>query len=205
MYMDAFAKVVLYFTIFSIIGYVWEVLFCAICYRKVRDRGFLFGPYCPVYGFAGLLIMLIGSFTRENPLLAFITIIAVCSTLEYTTSFILEKLFNIKWWDYSDIEKVNLNGRIGLLSSLSFGFVGCSFIYFVQPTLSSFIDSLPVPLAITLGFTLLGVFILDTVVSNYAARKASKMDNDIRGQKDQTAHAKKNQRAAVKSLFKHKH
>ena len=199
--MDDFAKIVLYFTIFSVVGYVWEILFCAICYKKVRDRGFLFGPYCPVYGFGGLLIMLIGNFTRENPLLTFVTIIAVCSTLEYTTSFILEKLFNIKWWDYSDIEKVNLNGRIGLLSSLSFGFVGCGFIYFIQPTMDGFINSLPAPLTITLGFTLLGVFILDTIFSTYAAEKASSMDNDIKGQKDQTAKAKKNQRKAITTLF----
>ena len=145
--------------------------------------------------------MLIGSFTRENPLLTFIAIVAICSSLEYLTSFVLEKLFNIKWWDYSDIEKVNLNGRIGLLSSLSFGFVGCGFIYFVQPTLSAFLNSFPAPLTITLGFTFLGIFILDTILSTYAANKASLMDNSVKGQKDQTAHAKKNQRAAVSALF----
>ena len=202
--MNEFAKIILYFTIFSVAGYIWETIFCAVCYKKVRDRGFLFGPYCPIYGFGGLLIMLFSNFARENPLLAFITIVAVCSTLEYTTSYVLEKLFNIRWWYYSDIEKVNLNGRIGLLSSLSFGFVGCGFIYFVEPTLTTFINSLPVPLVVALGLALLGIFILDTIFSTYAARKASHMDNDIKGQKDQTAHAKKNQRTAIKNLVSRK-
>lgn len=200
--MDEFAKIVLYFTIFSIIGYVWEIIFCAICYKKVSGRGFLFGPYCPVYGFGGLLIMLIGAFTRENLALSFFAFVIICTVLEYLTSLFLEKVFHVKWWDYSDIEKLNLNGRIGLSSSLAFGVVGCIFIYQVQPALESFINWIPETARLIAAGICLGIFILDTAISTYAASKIKSMDNNIEGQKDQTAKVKKNCKKVVKELVK---
>ncbi|MBQ3305863.1 putative ABC transporter permease [Candidatus Saccharibacteria bacterium] len=200
--MDEIAKLILYFTVFSIIGYVWEIIFCAICYKKVTGRGFLFGPYCPVYGFGGLLIMLIGHFTSSNLALTFFTIVAACTLMEYLTSLILEKAFHIKWWDYSDIEKLNFHGRIGLTSSLAFGVVGCLFIYQVQPALESLINFLPEVLRLILAAILFLVFVVDTTFSIYAATKAKSMDNKIEGQKDQTAKAKKNCKKAVKGLLR---
>lgn len=202
--MDEVAKLTLYFTIFSIVGYLWEILFCAICYKKFTGRGFLFGPYCPVYGFGGLLIMLIGHFTRGNLALTFFSIVITCTLMEYLTSLVLEKAFHIKWWDYSDIEKLNLNGRIGLTSSLTFGVVGCLFVYQVEPTLADFINFIPEFIRNILAAILILVFITDTTFSIYAATKAKSMDNKIEGQKDQTARVKSNCKKAVKELVKKK-
>lgn len=88
-----------------------EVVCKLIQFRRFINRGFLIGPYCPIYGFGSVLIGLLLSRYAGEPLVVFILAMVVCGTLEYVTSYLMEKLFHARWWDYSD-KRFNLNGRI---------------------------------------------------------------------------------------------
>jgi len=96
-----FYSVVLLFFVYSFIGYVCEILYVSSIQRRFVDRGFLHGPICPVYGFGALLVIfLLKPVSHSIPIL-FISAVILTSVLEYFTGFLLETLFNTKWWDYS--------------------------------------------------------------------------------------------------------
>ena len=108
------------FVIYSILGYVCEMIFCAIVDKKVVNRGFLCGPILPIYGVGAVFMLLALSRYKSDPLVVFVFGAIICSALEYFTSFVLEKIFHNMWWDYYDY-KFNINGRICLLNSILFG------------------------------------------------------------------------------------
>ena len=120
---------ILLFVIYAFIGWLWEVLISFIQYRRFINRGFLIGPYIPIYGFGGQIATLFFSSLAVGEGLrgVLITVVStgiICSILEYFTSFIMEKIFNNRWWDYSDMP-LNINGRICLIYSIAFG-IGCT-------------------------------------------------------------------------------
>ena len=117
---------------------------------KITDRGFLIGPYCPIYGCAGVLMTLFLSRYQNNILLLFIMAIIICGTLEYFTSYLMEKIFKARWWDYSE-KKYNLNGRICLDTLIPFGILGVIVIMFVNPLLFIFLNWIPNVVRIVLG------------------------------------------------------
>lgn len=132
----------LYFIIYSIIGWCCETIYCRILDGKFSDRGFLYGPYCPIYGFGGLIVSTLLSQIKQYPVFLFISSILLTTILEYLTSFIMEKIFNAKWWDYSNM-KFNLNGRICLLNSTLFGIMAIFLTYFIQPYIEKLVALIP--------------------------------------------------------------
>ena len=106
------------FVFFSIIGFISEVIYCSLNKRKSGKA--LYGPWCPLYGLGGLLIISIVSHVPENMFIIYLVSVLVASFTEYLVSVILEMIFDMKWWDYS-FKKFNLNGRICLENSLLFG------------------------------------------------------------------------------------
>ncbi len=103
----------LLFSIYSFLGWLMEVVNTLRVEKKFVNRGFLVGPFCPIYGF-GVLLMTIMLKKYQNDIVAtFIFSILICGILEYFTSFFLEKIFHARWWDYSN-RKFNINGRICL-------------------------------------------------------------------------------------------
>ena len=132
----------LQFIIYSFIGYLAEVIYCSSMQKKLVNRGFLFGPICPIYGIGSVLaIYSLGSF-KDNPILVFILGIFITSTLEYYTSYIFEKIFHNKWWDYS-YRKDNINGRICLGNSIYFGLGILVVIYLLNPSLDGILQNIP--------------------------------------------------------------
>ena len=132
----------LQFIIYSFIGYLAEVIYCSSMQKKLVNRGFLFGPICPIYGIGSVLaIYSLGSF-KNNPILVFILGIFITSTLEYYTSYIFEKIFHNKWWDYS-YRKDNINGRICLGNSIYFGLGILVVIYLLNPSLDGILQNIP--------------------------------------------------------------
>jgi uncharacterized membrane protein len=134
-----FETYVLYFFIYSVLGYFGEVIYCSIPAHHFVNRGFMYGPYLPIYGFGGVAIRLIGaaipSHAASNPFLVFAFSFVSASIIEYIGSFILQKGFNVKLWDYSK-HFGNINGRVCLLNSTIFGFAGLLLTYVVHPLLS---------------------------------------------------------------------
>ena len=114
-----------------------EVVWNVFTDKKLVNRGFLIGPYCPIYGVGCLLLVfLLGRF-KGQPVILFLMSIIVCSILEYSTSYIMEKLFKARWWDYSEY-KFNLNGRICAATMIPFGILGVLVVYYLNPIVCKF-------------------------------------------------------------------
>ena len=138
-----FHIVFLIFIIFSFVGWVSEVLYVGIFFEhKFVNRGFLHGPICPIYGFGGLSILLLPQSLYSTWVPLFFASMIFGSAVEYLSSWILEKLFHTRWWDYSHY-KLNIKGRICLLNSLLFGFLGVVIIHFVQPLVMKYLSLFP--------------------------------------------------------------
>ncbi len=197
-------KWILFFFIYSFFGYLSEIILCSIGEKKLVNRGFLFGPILPIYGFGMLTVLLLTKNTTNNLALTFLISMVACSVLEYLTSFLLEKLFHIKWWDYSKSDKLNLNGRICLRNCLAFGIAGSIIVYQVQPLVSSFVAFFPLTLKIILAIVLLCLLIFDTAVSILAILKAKKTFDFSKIVGDQTNEVKRACRRVIKELFRRK-
>ena len=122
------------FFLYSVLGWIVETSYVAVIDKKIVNRGFLIGPYLPIYGLSSIIMILYLSQYKENPLTVFLLAIFVCSFLEYITSYLMEKIFKARWWDYSNL-KFNLNGRVCLRNSTLFGILGLLLIYIVNPLL----------------------------------------------------------------------
>ena len=113
------------FILYSFLGWIYETLFCIITSRHWSNRGFLYGPICPIYGAGVVLLTLLVRFAHHRGMtLSAVSIFMVSvigsALLEYVTSYMLEEVFHATWWDYSHLP-LNFNGRISLFTSLGFG------------------------------------------------------------------------------------
>ncbi len=156
-------KIYLLFWFFSILGWILEVIVCSICDKRLVNRGFLIGPYCPIYGF-GSLIMLVISPYKDHLFVCFILALVLCSTLEYLASFLMEKLFKIRWWDYSQ-DSFNINGRICLRNALAFGALGVVFTRILNPWYFSLVDNFSYNTLLIIAILVLIITLVDILVS----------------------------------------
>lgn len=120
------------FLIYSVMGWCMEVTLGIINNKKFVNRGFLIGPYCPIYGWGGTLITILLNDFKDYPIAVFSMAIVICGVLEYLTSFFMEKIFKARWWDYSK-NKFNINGRVCLETIIPFGLLSCMIIYITNP------------------------------------------------------------------------
>ena len=183
----------LYFIILAIIGWIMEVTLQLVQKHKFSNRGFLIGPYCPIYGCGGVLITLTLSNLANHPVALFSTAILICGVLEYLTSYLMEKIFNARWWDYSN-NKFNINGRVCLKNSIYWGILGVIFIFDnLSKVPTNVINIIAVVVAVL--FTL-DLIISLTVISN--VRKATtKFDKE--NPKDSTDEISRKVREFLKS------
>lgn len=162
--LNLIAQYVILFMLYSFIGWLMEVFVVLIPNKKFVNRGFLIGPYCPIYGYGCLLIIILLKNTLDDPLALFLKAIVICSLLEYFTSLFMEKLFNARWWDYSN-KKFNINGRICLETMLPFGILACIVMYVLNPFFVSKISLLPSKALIIIAGILLVIYVVDNVIS----------------------------------------
>ena len=164
---------VVLFIIYSILGWIMEVTLGLIQKRKFVNRGFLIGPYCPIYGVGGIAItLLLSNFieTMKNISLvdsiwiSLIVIICICGLLEYMTSYVMEKLFHARWWDYKKF-KFNINGRICLETLIPFTIMGQIILRVTNPIFISLISQISQPWLHILTGAILAIFILDILIS----------------------------------------
>ena len=111
---------ILFFFIYSFIGWVWESCYVSVRKRRWVNRGFLHGPMLPIYGSGALVILISTIGVRENPWLIFLFGMLAATVLEYITGAVMEKMFHVRYWDYSG-QKLNLNGYVCVSSSLCWG------------------------------------------------------------------------------------
>ena len=154
----------LIFLIYSVLGWCLEVMCKIFEYKRFVNRGFLIGPYCPIYGSGALLITIFLQRFSTNSILLFIMAILVCGTLEYLTSYIMEKVFSARWWDYSQ-RKFNINGRICLETIIPFGILGCFIIYISNPFFMGILQNLNAKVLNYISITLATIYLIDYVIS----------------------------------------
>lgn len=171
----------LLFFIYSVIGWFVEVTYVYIGTKKFINRGFLIGPYIPIYGYSALIMALYLTQYKDNPLTVFLLAIFICTFIEYMISFNMEKLFNARWWDYSN-SKFNINGRVCLKNGLGFGFLSLLLIYLINPWLVNLLGKLNPKLLIIISVICLVIFVFDFVTSIIVTfdikNKIKKFDSD---------------------------
>ena len=153
----------LWLMIYSIIGWIYESTICSIGQRKLINRGFLNGPYCPIYGTGAVLVLLVLG-RIQNPVLLFFAGAVLTCSLEYLTSWLMEKLFHARWWDYSHY-RFNIQGRICLLGAIVFGFGGVLIIDVVQPQVERLTAMIPLLAVHMICAVAAIVVIIDTIVT----------------------------------------
>ncbi len=161
---EPFCEYVLLFFLYSFAGWLWESIVCSLYdHGRLINRGFLNGPYCPIYGWGALCgILLLRSI--DSPVFLFLCAGVSTCTLEYLTSYAMEKLFHARWWDYSD-KPFNLNGRIYLNGFLAFGMATVLLIKWINPFMVSVIGQVsPQGLAIPTQILIL-VYLGDNIVT----------------------------------------
>ena len=135
------SSLILLFFIFSGMGWIWEVILHIIEDGMIINRGVLAGPWLPIYGAGGILILLLLKKWRRQPFHLFGMIMLLCGTIEYFTSVMLEMLFGVRWWVYSDM-LFQLRGRVCLEGLTIFGFGGLFIVYAAAPFLDNRIQKL---------------------------------------------------------------
>ncbi len=138
----AFSTFFLLLILYSFAGWILEVVYCFFKEKRLINRGFLYGPLCPIYGAGCMLISLALAPLGDNVVLIFLAATALLTGLEYATSWALEKIFSATWWDYSKA-RFNLNGRVCLFNSLAFGFMGVFLVRLAHPVLVSMFARIP--------------------------------------------------------------
>lgn len=168
----------LLFITYSFIGWIIEIIDRFKVNKRIVNRGFLIGPYVPIYGCCAILMVLL-LHSVKNPITLFTSSILIASTGEYLTSYIMEKVFHARWWDYSDY-KYNLNGRICLINCLGFGILGFILIKYLNNFLYNIYSNLNTTTLNIIFYTLITIFIIDLIVSFIVIFKVKKMSLKFR-------------------------
>lgn len=141
-----------------------EVTCKSIEAKKFINRGFMIGPYCPIYGWGAIAItILLNRYTNDWIVLFFMSVIT-CGVLEYATSYVMEKLFHARWWDYSK-KKYNINGRICLETLIPFGILGLVIMYITNPLILNNLANVPQNILNIIAIILFVIFAIDGVIS----------------------------------------
>ena len=183
------------FFIYSFLGWIMEVTLTLITDKKFVTRGFLLGPCCPIYGCGCILLNLLLHNYTNNILVLFILTMFTCSLLEYITSFLMEKIFKLRWWDYSQM-KFNINGRICLETMTPFSILGVLAIKFATPFFITNINKLSEKTILIISIILITLFIIDVIISLTIVFKLKFVSKNIK--KDSTLDIKN----AIKKFIK---
>lgn len=165
---------VLTFFLYSAVGWFFESCYCSVRPRKWVNRGFLYGPMCPIYGSGAVMLSLaLGKFSKLpiywhgwylTPVLTFLLGALLADVLEFLTSLVMEKLFHARWWDYSQ-KKFNIQGRICLTHTLYWGGATLIFLYFIDPKVSALLWSVPALARTIVTGVIFAVFLVDLALT----------------------------------------
>ena len=175
----------LLFMIYAFAGWCMEVIGKLIQYKRFINRGFLIGPYCPIYGTGAILITFLLNRYIGDPFVLFVMAILVCGTLEYLTSYFMEKIYHARWWDYSQ-RKFNINGRVCLNTIIPFGLLGLFIMYISNPFLLKYINQLPEMWLNILFWGILVIYLIDNVISGKVITSLSTTTKKVGKELDNT-------------------
>lgn len=159
---------IVYFFIYAFLGWILESIYCVATLGVFQKRGFLYGPICPIYGIGAVLLIIALRKIKGNTIVKFFTCMIVFSVFEYFVSFLLEMLFGLRWWDYSN-EFLNIQGRVSLVFSIAWGAIGVFFVEKLHPFIIHKIQQrilfIPSKIQISAISFLSVLLLIDTVLS----------------------------------------
>ena len=164
--LERFSFAFLLLMVYSFLGWCGEMVYCSLGQRRLCEkRGFLNGLLCPIYGHGALVVLLVLDGGCANPLLTFLLGAILTSLVEYITSYAMEKLFHMRWWDYSQY-RFHINGRVCLLNSTLFGLASVFLCHAASPLVSARLASLFVSgIGVPLALVLLADYLVDLALS----------------------------------------
>ena len=142
MYSYTFIQWLLFFYTYCFLGWIWETAFVSIKQRKYVNRGFLTGPFLPIYGSGAIIVLLATIPVKDNLWHVYWMGLAAATLLEYVTGALMEKIFKVRYWDYSK-KKFNLNGYICLTSSVAWGFFSIIMIQYIHKPIENLFFRIP--------------------------------------------------------------
>ena len=161
-------SLILYFFIFAFLGWILETIYCIFELGHFYNRGFLYGPICPIYGCGAIILLTTLKKYKNNSIKLFLYSIVIFSAFEYLVSFMLDALFSAHWWDYTN-DFFNLNGRISIFYSFAWVIIAILFINHIFPFLEKKVNFLlektPFILQQIILNTSIIIFIIDTFIS----------------------------------------
>lgn len=157
-------KILMYFIIYSFFGWVMESVLKTWLQKKPVNSGFLYGPFCPIYGFGAIIMFLFLQGFKEKPVLLFVIAFFILSLWEYIVGWALEKIFHTKYWDYTE-NKFNIKGRVCLMNSLFWGFLGVVFIRYMHPYIIARVDVINQTELVILTVILITIMLVDAIIS----------------------------------------
>ena len=169
---ESLINLVLLFFAYAFLGWCIEVTLKYFQFHRFINRGFLTGPWLPIYGSGAALITVVikGLAPLEFSVgTTFAVSFLLCGFLEYMTSYVLEKRFHARWWDYSQ-KPMNLHGRVWIGNLVLFGLGGVLIVELINPVLLRLSEQLSFTLREVLAFSLSAVFIADYVVSHFVLK-----------------------------------
>ena len=166
------AELFWHFLIYSVLGFLLEVVFARITRSDKQDRKcMILFPLCPVYGLGALAIVHLPAAVQRSPLLLFLMGGLAATAVEYVTDWFYETVLGVRFWDYSD-RMWNLKGRVSLLFSIFWGFLALSLVTWVHPPVTDLISAIPAGLFLPALF----LFLTDGILSAVTLRAAGTTD-----------------------------
>lgn len=163
-----FEQLVFFFLFYCMFGWVFESTYVSIKEKKFTNRGFMRGPFIPIYGCGAMMLLFSTTFFLKWPVLVFFAGMISCSILEYVTGWSMEKIFRVRYWDYSD-EFCNINGHVCLKASLTWGAMALLLNYLLHKPVESLYNLMP---AVVSGIVVRAVSIYFIVDLTLAVRTA---------------------------------
>lgn len=190
---------ILVFFIYAVAGWIMESTSISIRNKKFVNRGFLIGPVCPIYGYGVVLVSILLRKYQDDVIVTFFMSIIICGILEYLTSFFMEKIFNARWWDYSQ-RKFNINGRVCLQNLVLFGIASCIIVYIVNPFIIGKLRLIPSTIQTVIISILLAIHLVDNIVSYKIILNLKQVSKEV---KDNTIEISEKVRKIIhnKSIF----
>ncbi|MGN0506700.1 MAG: putative ABC transporter permease [Lachnospiraceae bacterium] len=183
-----FYRIFYFFIIYSFCGWIWESTYVSLKNRKFVNRGFLNGPIIPIYGagatviylvfYNPYLIHLVEHDSLKGYVLIFLIGMVAASVLEFVTSYVMEKLFHAKWWDYSDVP-LNIQGRICVPVSLFWGALSVVLVKLLHPEVAKLVALIPRLPGEVAAYIILVFFLADLAVTVAATVQLDKKINAV--------------------------
>ena len=168
MYTYAWYHWLTFFYIYCFCGWVFESTYVSLKQHHFVNRGFLRLPMLPLYGTGAVMMLWVSLPVKNNLFLVYCSGVVAATLLEYVTGYVMERLFKVRYWDYTK-QPFNLHGYICLTSSIAWGFFSDLLIYVIHPPIDKLLHKLPALLVNPLAAVIAVLFIMDTVKSTKAA------------------------------------